>query len=180
MGTITLILTAVIGLLLLAVWGLVLQRSDLRQELDWTRQEAKRWRGEAEKLGWKNPFDACLDDLNDGLARLGQAAETMRRASDQQKRNTEKLRSLAQTAKDLTDKHRRINDSLSKAGDRLSGAAAVLPPAKPDRAAPPEAAAVLPPADPDVLRLRRIDEALRNFQADVAAGRVKLDKDKLN
>jgi len=172
MNIVITILAAVIGLLLLSIWGLVIQRSDLRHELDWTRQEMKRWRGEAEKLGWKNPFDACLDDLNRGLTGLRQAAESLRQAQSLQSRNTEQLRHIAQTAKDLTAGYRKINDSLSLAKDKLNGAAAALPPAKTGGA--------LPPAEPEVLRLRRIDEALRRFHDDVAAGRVKIDPHKLN
>jgi hypothetical protein len=174
MDTVIIALAAVIGLLLLSVWGLVIQRSDLRQELDWTRQEMKRWRGEAEKLGWKNPFDACLDDLNRSMAGIKEAAVRLRQAQDLQSRNTEKLHQIAQTSKDLTAKYRTINDSLRQARAKLDSATAALPPKA-------TGAANGTPVDVDeAARLRRIDEALRRFHEDVTSGRVKIDTHKLN
>lgn len=164
MTTELLIMCAILAGLAVAVVALIFQRSDLRRDLQWSREDAERWREEAVKRGWKNPFDECLDALNDGVAKLQAAAAVMRRASDIQRRNTAKLQEVNSAMQKTNAGLCRQKAALEKAAGQLGRSAAAA------RRSPD----TRPEQDPAV------QAVLDRLQDDLAAGRHPIDPKKLN
>ncbi len=168
MSATILAMSAVIAVLVLTVWYLLLERSDLRRDLSWSREEAERWKSEAVKRGWKNPFDESLDALREGVSKLQAAAAAMKRATETQQRNAVKLKEINGAMRATNAGLERQNAALSQAAGRFSRAAAAI---RPREAAP----ASRPPEGSPLVRA-----ALDRIEADLAAGRIENDPKKLN
>jgi len=172
----TLLLATAIALLLVIIWGLLIQRSDLRHELAWLRKDAKHWKDEAVKRGWKNAFEECadgLDQINRCVGALSACGEQMRRANRLQVESTEKLERIDQQARQTAENLARMSRALAAA--TAAGRAAgpkLLPAHQPERPARPATGR-------DILD-RLTQEALRRAEADAAAGRRETDPRKLN
>jgi len=151
-------------LLFLAVWGLLIQRSDLRLELKWATDESKRWKEEAVRRGWKGPFEECVDALNDCAGKARQACQALEKAAAGQNEVNAKLKRLAEASRQAAGRYARGAEALagsSAANDDRTKTASAGP-------------------SPDEVRARLLRETVRKAEADAAAGRRVTDRLKLN
>ena len=78
---------------------------DLRWRLTSAESDARRWKDEAVKRGWKNPFQEVIDSLKESTDKLEAAAARMKQTAGIQRQNAEKLKA--------------INANLQKANEAL-------------------------------------------------------------
>jgi len=166
MDIVQLVLASAVVFMALAIMFLLLQRSDLRRDLDRSREETERWRAEAVRRGWKNPFEECLDALNDSVAQLQTSAQAMSRAAEIQKQNSAKLGEIDRAVRATNEGLRRQNAALETAAGHLDRSSRLL-------SRPAEAP---PVRTPDA----SVQAVLNRVEADLAAGRVERDPKKLN
>jgi hypothetical protein len=135
------------------------RNADLRWRLDMSKHDAERWKGEAVKRGYKNPFEEVIDSLRKTSETLKAVAGPMKRITEIQKASSERLREINAKLSQANASMAAANADLTKAGGHFSRAARPLLP-------PPPARLSLSAANP---KDRAANEAVRKLERDVLA-----------
>jgi hypothetical protein len=162
------VLVGACALFAAAALYLHVDREDLRWKLGVAERDAKRWKEEAVKRGWKNPFEEVAASLEAASnAVLKAVADTMRQTAERQKKNAEALGSINQALKKANGDLASQLAHLERARQHMENASRALRPA-------PKPAADADPRD------RMVREAVRKMETDVITGQLERDPRKLN
>lgn len=159
------IVLGVFALLGCALLYLYDRYADVSWRLDMAEKDAVRWKEEAVKRGWKNPFEEIVDSLKASTEKLEAVAAQMRATTEVQRQNAEKWAEINSKLRAVNDVLAASNGLLVKAAGHFTASTAQLRPA---------------PRAPAVARDPMVSEAVRKLEADLLAGRVETDPLKRN
>lgn len=154
----------VVFILLVAVLLLRDSNADLRSRFGMASKDAERWKKEANKRGWKNPFEEITDSLSASAEKLKAVAAAMRHTTEIRRRTTEQIKAVNTNLE-------KANAAMVAANERLEKARASFVPDLPV----PERKLL-----PEPIEDRMVREVIRRHEADVAAGRMEIDPTKKN
>jgi hypothetical protein len=143
-------------------------REDLRWRLKMSEGDARRWREEAIKRGWKNPFEEVAASLEASNAVLKAVADSMRQTAELQKKNTEAVQRINEALKRANGNMRSQLEHLERARRYMEAASRGLRPAASQA------------RSDDTPQDRMLRQAMHRVETDVITGQAEKDPRKLN